>query len=136
VGTITNDDPPPIALDFFTVEPCRVVDTRNPDGPLGGPALVAATERVFTVAGACGVPAAAKAVSVNVTVTQPTAAGNLRLYPSGIPRPLASTINYVPGLTRANNAVVPLGSLGEMAVYCAQASGNAHFILDVNGYFQ
>jgi hypothetical protein len=25
---------------------------------------------------------------------------------------------------------------GELAVYCGQAAGTAHFILDVNGYFQ
>ena len=40
------------------------------------------------------------------------------------------------GATRGNNAIVPLSALGEMAVRCAQASGTAHFILDVNGYFQ
>jgi hypothetical protein len=28
---------------FFTLTPCRLIDTRNPDGPLGGPALVANT---------------------------------------------------------------------------------------------
>jgi hypothetical protein len=42
----------------------------------------------------------------------------------------------VPGVTRANNAIVPLSALGDMAVHCSQASGTVHFILDVNGYFQ
>jgi hypothetical protein len=65
-----------------------------------------------------------------------TAAGNLSLYPAGIPAPLVSAINYVPGLTRANNAIVPLSELGEMGVRCSQASGTVHFILDVNGYFE
>jgi hypothetical protein len=73
---------------------------------------------------------------VNLTVTGATAAGNLRLYPAGIPLPLVSTVNYIAGATRGNNAIVPLNALGEMAVRCAQASGTAHFILDVNGYFQ
>ena len=73
---------------------------------------------------------------MNVTVTEATAAGNLRLYPAGIPVPLVSAINYAPGATRANNAIVPLSELGELAVRCSQASGTAHFILDVNGYFQ
>ncbi|HET9226938.1 MAG TPA: matrixin family metalloprotease, partial [Thermoanaerobaculia bacterium] len=27
-----------LPLDFFTVAPCRLLDTRNPDGPTGGPA--------------------------------------------------------------------------------------------------
>jgi hypothetical protein len=97
---------------------------------------VAGADRTFTIAGPCGIPTTASAVSVNLTVTAAAAAGNLRLYPAGIPLPLVSTINYVPGVTRANNAIVPLSELGEMAVRCSQASGTMHFILDVNGYFQ
>jgi hypothetical protein len=73
---------------------------------------------------------------VNLTVTEAAAAGNLRLYPAGIPSPLVSTINYAPGVTRANNAIVSLSELGEMTVRCLQASGTVHFILDINGYFQ
>jgi hypothetical protein len=126
----------PSTRGFYTVVPCRVLDTRSADGPYGGPALVAGADRTFTVAGQCGIPAAADAVSVNLTVTGATAAGNLRLYPAGIPLPLVSTVNYIAGATRGNNAIVPLNALGEMAVRCAQASGTAHFILDVNGYFQ
>ena len=52
------------------------------------------------------------------------------------PLPLVSTINYLPVLSRAINAVVPLDALGAMAVHCAQPSGTVQFILDVNGYFQ
>ena len=131
--TVTDNPTPP---GFYTVIPCRVLDTRGSPGPLGGPALVAGADRTFTIAGQCDIPATALAVSVNVTVTDATAAGNLRLYPAGIPVPLVSAINYAPGVTRANNAIVPLSELGEMAVRCSQASGTAHFILDVNGYFQ
>jgi hypothetical protein len=133
--TITvNDNPTPPG--FFTVIPCRVLDTRNADGPYGGPALVAGAARTFTIAGQCGIPPTATAVSVNLTVTQPSTAGNVRLYPGGVPMPLVSTINYTTGLTRANNAIVPLDALSEMVAYCSQASGTVHFILDVNGYFQ
>jgi hypothetical protein len=73
---------------------------------------------------------------LNVTVTEATARGNLRLYPAGTQVPLASTINYGPGQTRANNAVATLNDLGELAVRCTQASGTAHVILDVTGYFE
>ena len=62
--------------------------------------------------------------------------GNLRLHPGGGPVPGASSINYAAGQTRANNAVVPVSRFGELAVYCGQAAGTAHVILDVNGYFQ
>jgi hypothetical protein len=131
-ATVVDDD----GLSFYTISPCRLIDTRDPDGPLGGPALIAGTDRVFTIVDNCDVPPTAKAVSVNLAVTSPTAAGNLRLYPAGTPRPLVSTINYSAGQTRANNGIVPLSAAGEIAVYCAQASGTTHFILDVNGYFE
>jgi hypothetical protein len=121
---------------LFTVTPCRLVDTRNPTGPLGGPALAAGQNRVFTLVGQCGLPSGATALSVNVTVTQPTAPGDLRLYPGGSALPLVSAINYRAGQTRANNAIVSLGAAGDLAVQCDQSAGSVHFILDVNGYFQ
>jgi hypothetical protein len=86
------------------------------------------------VAGRCAIPAGAKAVSANVTVTGPTSSGNLRLHPPG-PLPLVSAVNYAAGQTRANSAVAGLGQ-GELAVRCDQAAGSVHFILDVNGYFE
>jgi hypothetical protein len=122
---------------FYTVEPCRVIDTRKPDGPLAGPALVAGASRTFPIAGACGIPSTAKAVSVNLVATQPDGKGNLRLYPSGTPVPPTSTINYTAGKTQSNNAIIPLSAAGEMDVFVGgQASGTVHFVLDVNGYFQ
>ena len=75
-------------------------------------------------------------MSVNVAVLDATISGNLRLYPGGAALPNAATITYLAGPARGNNAVVGLSGLGELAVYCGQASGTAHFILDVNGYFE
>jgi uncharacterized repeat protein (TIGR01451 family) len=123
-------------LAFHTVSPCRVVDTRGAAGLVGGPALAAGASRSFPVVGRCGIPASAWAVSLNVAVTGPTAAGNLRVLPGGTPVPPASALNYAPGQTRANNATVSLGPAGDVAVFCGQATGTTHFILDVNGYFQ
>lgn len=124
------------SLAFYSVAPCRVLDTRNALGPLGGPALNAGTDRTFTIVGACGIPATAKAISVNLAVTGSTGAGNLRLHPGGAAVPLAASINYAAGQTRANNSVVPLNPSGQLGVFCAQGAGTAHLILDVNGYFQ
>ncbi len=115
--------------------PCRLVDTRKPAGPLEGPALPAGATRIFPMVGTCGIPLTAKAVSVNVTVAQPAAAGDLRLYPGGSP-PQASAINYRAGQTRANNAVSGLGASGGLSVRCDQPEGTVHLILDINGYFQ
>jgi len=122
--------------DFYTVTPCRLVDTRGLIGELGGPALVADQDRTFTLVGPCAIPPEARALSVNVTVTAATAGGNLRLYPAGIPLPTVSTVNYSAGQTRGNNAIVGLSADGRLDVRCAQASGTVHFILDVNGYFR
>jgi hypothetical protein len=123
---------------FFSVTPCRVADTRdrNP-APNGGPGLRAGAIRSFAVAGLCGVPPTATSVSVNVTAVQPTAPGYLTLYPgdaAGLPS--ASTVNFGTGVTRANNAVVPLSAEGGTINVKNGSAGAVHFVLDVNGYFQ
>jgi uncharacterized repeat protein (TIGR01451 family) len=128
----------PLGLRFYTVTPCRVVDTRGGSGvPFGGPPLDAQSPRVFALGEHCNVPGTAKAVSLNITVTQPGAAGNLRLFPGGLALPLVSTLNYVAGQTRANNAVTSLNATGEIAVFAGQAAGTTvQVIIDVNGYFE
>jgi hypothetical protein len=126
----------PTPLVFYTVPPCRVVDTRNEAGPWGGPPLAAGAERVFTIMDRCTIPTSARSVSLNVAVTQADAPGNLSLYPAGISVPLVSAVNYVAGMTRSNNAIVPLSAAGALAVYCNQGSGTVHVILDVTGYFE
>ena len=86
--------------------------------------------------GHCGVPADAVAVAFNFTITQPTDAGDLRVFPGGGGLPLVSTLNWRPGQTRANNAVVGLGPSGDVTVHPDQATGTVHFIIDINGYFR
>lgn len=125
-----------IALDFFTLSPCRVLDTRRPVGPQGGPALPSGSVRTFPVTEVCGVPSTARAVAVNVTVVQPASAGFLTLFPADTAVPGTSTINFRPGAVRANNAVLPLGADGELAVLCSIPSGSTHLVLDVTGYYE
>jgi uncharacterized repeat protein (TIGR01451 family) len=123
---------------FYTVNPCRLVDTR-PSSQLGS-----GEERPFDLvalaAASCGgaIPTGAQAVSVNLTVTGATAPGNVRLYPADASTvPTVSSINFVAGQTRANNAIVATSAdgLGKIKVKNSSA-GTVHFILDVNGYFQ
>jgi hypothetical protein len=121
---------------FYSVTPCRLIDTRDATGSYGGPALNANADRSFFIGGRCGVPPAAKAVAVNLTVTQPQALGDLRVYPGGGTLPNTSTMNYRAGQTRANNAVVNLGPQSDLVVRCVQGNGTVHFILDVTGYFE
>ncbi len=127
------------ATDFYTLTPCRVLDTRDPSGLYGGPALAAGIPRSFDLAGLCGIPAEAQAVSVNITVTGPTATGYLRAYPGGVIPPLASAINFSAGQTRANNAILPLAADGQGTLTFEASlatAGAVHLIVDVNGYFQ
>lgn len=129
--------PPPVATDFFTLPPCRILDTRNPNGALGGPALAAAAQRTFDVTGPCGVPSGAQAISVNVTVTGVNATGNLSIFPGNAFSFGTSAINFRAGVTRANNGVLKLATNGAGTIGVLNgSSGSLHLIIDVNGYFQ
>jgi hypothetical protein len=130
--------PLPSPADFYTVTPCRLVDTRIGAGPFGGPALVAGAVRSFPVTGGvCGVSSTATAVSMNVTVVGASAPGHLTLYPGDAAGPPAtSTINFSPGQTRANNAIVLLATNGGTINVRNGSAGGVHLVLDVNGYFQ
>jgi hypothetical protein len=64
------------------------------------------------------------------------AQGHLRLHAGGTVPPATSSLDYAAAQTRANNSVVMLGALGDIGVWCAQASGTAHVIIDMTGYFQ
>ena len=119
-------------LTFIPVTPCRVADTRNAAGTFGGPSLVAATKRDFAIpASSCGIPATAKAYSLNVTAVPVEALGYLSVWPSGQNQPLVSTLNS-DGRIKANAAIVPAGASGAVSVYASDASD---VILDINGYF-
>ena len=129
--------PPPPAATLHTLTPCRVVDTRGPSGITGGPALTANGTRAFPIAGACGVPSGAVAVAANVTVTGSSAAGSLRIGPAGT-TPSLDTVSFGAGQTRANNAKLGLFGTptGSVTVVSGFASGSAHLIVDVTGYWQ
>jgi hypothetical protein len=134
---VVANDPEAAPQSFYTLPPCRLLDTRLPAGTYGGPALIANTDRTYPVAGVCGIPATAKAVSANVTVASPTSAGDLRLFPAGQPAPLTSVINFAKGQIRANNAIVKLNASRMFAVRDDQPAGaRVDLILDVNGYFE
>jgi predicted secreted protein len=125
-------------LGFFPLAPCRLIDTRDPPGPRGGPPIAATAERVFAVAGVCGLPVDARAVSLNVTVTGADSAGGFRLFPGDAAAPVANAVSYQAGATRASNVVVKLSAsgTGTFAVHSDQLSGAAQLVVDVNGFFK
>jgi hypothetical protein len=129
---------------FFPLTPCRVIDTRNPTGPQGGPALAANTVRSFTIIGinSCGVPTTAKAAAINITAIQASDSGDLRVFPYQSPVPLASVINFsTADFALANGAIIPLANIGGIDISVQTdmppaSTGVVHFVVDVTGYFQ
>jgi uncharacterized repeat protein (TIGR01451 family) len=118
---------------FVPVTPCRIADTRNPNGPFGGPFIGAGTTRGFTVPdSACGIPSTAQAYSVNATVVPKGPLGFLTMFPCGQAPPLASTLNSIDGRVKAGAAIVPAGPGGAV---CAFATDDTELVLDINGYF-
>jgi hypothetical protein len=121
------------ALAFFALPPCRVVDTRNADAPLGGPFLTGGQERDFPVlTSSCGVPSYAEAYSLNFTVVPHVPLGFLTVWPTGESQPLVSTLNALTGTVTANAAIVPAGSGGDISTY---VTNSTDLVMDINGYF-
>ncbi len=122
-----------VPLQFFSAVPCRVVDTRNPDGQFGGPTMQGGTQRSFPFPqGNCNIPTQAQAYSLNVTVVPQQPLNYLTIWPTGQNQPLVSTMNSYDGRVKANAAIVPAGDQGAVSVY---VTGTTDVILDINGYF-
>lgn len=120
---------------FSALTPCRLIDTRQ---PANAPAIAAGSTRTFTVQGACGVPAGAKAAALNITAFNPTHSGHLRVFPSDIALPNASTLNFQASTVIANGAIVPLATATpdlSIFAFLSNAGGSTHVIVDVTGYF-
>jgi hypothetical protein len=131
-GSVTVTGPS-TRLQFIPVTPCRVADTRNPEGPFGAPALAAGATREFDIPqSACNIPATAVAYSLNVTVVPDGVLDYLTLWPSGQPQPVASTLNSLDGRVKANAAITPAGTNGGVTVFAYNAT---NVILDIDGYF-
>jgi hypothetical protein len=119
---------------FFTLDPCRVLDTRTES------AYGANTPYHLTMVGSCGIPSTATAVSANITVVGATTAGYLSLLPADSPGPDTSTVSFQANQVRANNAILLLGSgssdtFGTMRIQYG-GEGSIQVLIDVNGYFQ
>jgi hypothetical protein len=119
-------------LQFVSMAPCRIVDTRYGTGPFAGPQLTPGSTRTFNIPqGACAIPSTAVAYSLNVTVVPPQPLNYLTIWPTGQPLPNVSTLNS-DGRVKANAAITPAGINGSINVYAANYT---QLILDIDGYF-
>ena len=133
-------------LQFYSVTPCRLVDTREVNGPHGGPAIVIGTYRAFPIFGQyanqCGIPNTAKAVSINAAIVGPSANGYITIWANNAPWPGTSNINFSAGEPAlANGAIVkltypPSDLVDPNYQVLVTAGANLHLIIDITGYFQ
>ena len=116
-------------LEFSPATPCRLVDTRQTGGAIQG-----GSSRDFPIQqeGGCNIPATAAAYSLNVTVVPHGQLGYLTIWPTGEGRPVVSTLNSADGRVKANAAIVPAGTSGDVSVFVTDTT---NVILDIDGYF-
>jgi hypothetical protein len=136
-------------LAFHTISPLRYLDTRvdgggpfPPQAGTGGYFIFDFGDPDYFAGGfANEVPANARAIACNLTVTGGQAGGNLRAFPphpNAIP--LVSNLNWTAGQTVANYAIVAASSpangafQGSVGLHNA-SSGSVHVIVDISGYF-
>jgi hypothetical protein len=126
---------PAAADSFYTVTPCRVLDTRTTSSP-----VQANTPTVFAVGGLCGIPPVASSVSFNVTLVAQNIFVDLGMGPGDAVAPpptnVVSSSQQHPVIAGAG--VIPLSADGQGTVQVlanSTSSGSTDLTLDVNGYF-
>ena len=68
----------------------------------------------------------------SVTVTETSGSGFVTVYPGGVTRPTASSLNFTTGQTVPNAVIAQVSGAGEV---CFFSSVSAHLIADVHGWF-
>ncbi|MCO1596190.1 right-handed parallel beta-helix repeat-containing protein [Micromonospora sp. RHAY321] len=119
---------------YETVQPTRLLDTREALGTPTTTPVPAKSEVILDVPSINGVAAAdLSAVVLNVTVTQPSTAGFLTVYPDGAPLPTSSNVNFVANETVPNLATVPMTN-GKLR-FRNSSGGTVHVIADLQGFY-
>jgi alpha-tubulin suppressor-like RCC1 family protein len=126
----------PATPGYTPLVPARLLDTRagepTSDGQYaGGGQRPAGSTLELPIAGRGGVDSDAAAAVVNVTAVNGSAAGFVTVYPCDAPRPLASSLNYLPGTVVPNELVTRMSSAGTVCLYTLQP---VDLVVDVVGY--
>jgi hypothetical protein len=119
---------PGVGSPYVPLSPYRLLDASLTGSPLG-----AAGTRDVAVAGVDRVAVDAVAVVLNVTVTAPSAASQVTVYPAGGSTPTIANLSFSSGETVANLTVVPIGAHGQVAI--SNATGTVQVAVDLEGYF-
>ena len=119
-----------------TINPTRIFDTRNGIGTTKA-RMNAGQTRTVQVAGAFGIPSNATAVYLNVTSVNASAWGWLAVWPTGLPMPTSSNVNFPGGSIVPNMAIVQLGTNGTLQIYNdpgVSGTTSSDVLIDVLGY--
>ena len=126
--------PPTAAQSLFVpLDPSRLLDTRSGTGGRIGALGPGATVDLQVVGGL--VPAGATSALINVTAVGPTAATDVRAYPTpagGAPVPTVSNLNAPAGATVAGLVSVKVGDGGRVRL--RNQAGSVHLVADLSGY--
>ncbi|MBL8230020.1 MAG: hypothetical protein JNL98_16140 [Bryobacterales bacterium] len=123
---------------YYPVTQCRLINTLDGSfpGSFGPPIMESETTRTVPIPASTrcsGVPSTARGYVVNATaLPNGSPMPFLTLWPTGQPRPNASTLNAFQGQVVTNQAIVPAGTNGAIDVY---AFRRTHVVLEISGYF-
>ncbi len=137
---------------YNPVTPTRIVDTRCVEYPLPPnittsyckslpsvnytkvTELLSLQTENIAVTGFGGIPTSGvSAVVLNITAIDPSSSGYLTAFPTGSTMALVSTVNFNQAQTVANEAIVKVGTNGEISIY--NFLGATNFTVDVTGYY-
>jgi hypothetical protein len=123
--------------DYQALAPVRLFDSRSTYRSLNsqttGTRLSAGEVVRLGVAGERGIPAAAKAASINIAATDPVRSTYITAYPCG-KRPNTANVNVSTAQqTIANGAMVKLSPEGDLCLY---ARADVHVVVDINGIWR
>ena len=108
-------------------EPQRVMDSRKGTGTTAGRKK---GDLVLTLPRGL-VPAHATGLVLNVTTTDAREPGYVTVFRAGSRQPRTSNVNFVPGLTQANEVITGMNGSGQVAL---RVTGLSHAVVDVVGY--
>ncbi len=139
LGAATSD------LVYTPITPCRILDTRVAGGTIAGGfsrdfnAVVGGGGNFSSQGGSatdCGGVAAGQAAAViNVTAVTPAGAGFATVYPFGVTRPLASSVNYTAGAVISNTVVTRLPNPLTTKDFTIFTFATSDFVADIVGYY-
>lgn len=120
---------------YVPLPPARLMDTRTGAGLPARAKIGPQRSVTVSVAGHGGFPGASsiRAVVLNLTTVNPTAATYLTVYPADVPRPATSSLNVSGSAAAASLVTVPVHADGAVTVY--NAGGSIDAVLDVVGYY-